>query len=66
MRAGVFDVGIQYPGKHLLALRQHLLRGCIEIRENFDRDSGIADERRNLLHDVFVFFVLFLPVQGTP
>lgn len=60
MQAGVLDVGVGYPGEHFLALLQHLLGLGIEVGKDLDGDSGIADERRNLLDE---FCGIRLPVR---
>lgn len=59
MCARIFDVSIGYPGEHLLALRQHLLSGRVDVGKHLNRDSRIADERRYLLYNPLVFLQLF-------
>ena len=57
--AGVLYISIRNPRVHFPALLQHVIRGRLQVSEDFGRESRIADQRRDCLDDLPVFRQFF-------
>src|SRR5437867_4271686 len=61
--AGIFDIGIRNPRERLFALGQQYFSTGIEVSEDLDGDSRIADKGRDPLNNLLLLLLLFVPSE---